>query len=152
MYGSNLWDLFSISAEKLFVSWNVLLKTTFKLPYATHRYILYNICDIPHLRISLFKRFVKFYTKLENCIKPEITHLFHLQNFDPRSVFGTNCLGMCRELGISHVNKANLYDIKMPISLPIDQEWRMNFIYDLLTVPDISKCHIDRMLNFICCD
>ena len=152
MYGSNLWNLFSNSAEKLFVSWNVLLKTIFKLPYATHRYILYNICDIPHLRISLFKRFAKFYTKLENCMKPEITHLFHLQKSDPRSVFGSNCFSMCREWGVSPLNTVNLSDIKMPLSLPVDEEWRMNFIFDLLTVPDIPKCEIDYMLNFICCN
>lgn len=152
MYGSNLWNLFSNSAEKLFVSWNVLLKTIFKLPHATHRYILYNICDIPHLRISLFKRFVKFYTKLNNCMKPEITHLFHLQKSDPRSVFGSNCLGMCREWGVSHINAVNINDIQMPLSLPADEEWRINFIFDLLAVPDIPVHEIDDMLRFICCD
>ena len=152
MYGSNLWDLFSNSTEKLFISWNVLLKTTFKLPYATHRYILNNICDIPHLRISLLKRFAKFYSKLKNCKKPEIIHLFQLQQFDPRSVFGSNCRNLCREWGVSHVNKVHLSDIKMPNSVPVDQEWRLNFIYDLLTVPDIPVSDIDNMLNFICCD
>ena len=157
MYGSNLWDLFSTSAEKLFVSWNVLLKTTFSLPwqplpYATHRYILNNLCDIPHLRISLLKRFVKFYSKLKDCMKPEIIHLFHLQEFDPRSVFGSNCRNLCREWGVLHVNKVTLKDITMPSILHMDEAWRLNFIHDLLTVPDIPRCDIDCIMIFICCD
>ena len=58
MYGSNLWDLFDCHAEKLYISWNVLIRTTFKLHFATHRYIVYNLTKIPHIRISLLKRFV----------------------------------------------------------------------------------------------
>ena len=152
MYGSNLWDLFGVSSEKLYIAWSVLLKLTFKLPHPTHRYILYNICSIPHLRISLLKRFVKFYRKLQNCKKPEIINLFLLQRRDPRSVFGINCLGICGEMGVPSVDRVNVNKIKMPINLPEDQEWRMNFIRDLLTVPDIPQGDIDIMLNFICCE
>ena len=40
MYGSNLWNLFGDAAGKLYSAWNMLLKNTFGLPFATHRYYI----------------------------------------------------------------------------------------------------------------
>ena len=58
-YGSNLWDLFSLSANHTYTFWNKLIRSSFNLPYMTHRYFLGEICSRPHIRIALLQRFVK---------------------------------------------------------------------------------------------
>ena len=159
MYGSNLWDLFSVSADKLFISWNFMLRDTFNLPFATHRYILYNISKIQHLRVSLIKRFIKFHDKLSNCLKPEIQHLFNIQKWDCRSVFGRNYFNICNEFNVPAINYIDIRDIVMPIKIPDNEKWRLPLLYDLLYLrdgcldsTDIPRTDIDFMLNFICCD
>ena len=157
MYGSNLWDLFSVAADKLFVSWNVMIRTTFNLPFATHRYLLYNLTDIPHLRVALIKRFVKFYKKLQLCVKPEIVHLFYLQKSNLRSVFGSNCSKICNKCNVADVNFVKSDHISMPIQICEDQKWRIPLLLNLTELrdngsTDIPVADIIDMINFICCD
>lgn len=157
MYGSNLWDLYNESSEKLFKSWNFAVRECFKLPYATHRYIVYNISVVPHLRCSLIKRFIKFYIKLEKCNKPEVIHLFNIQKRDYRSVFGRNCFKICQEFNATEVNDIDLHDISMPIKISVQDEWRIPFLADLINLrddlpgaTDINMGDITAMIDFIC--
>ena len=157
MYGSNLWDLFSNSANKLFTSWNVLIRSTYNLPYATHRYILYNLCDIPHLRVALIKRFIRFYNKLQLCFKPEIVHLFNLQKSNHRSAFGSNCIKICDEYNVTNINFVERKQVSMPIKISDSQKWRVPLLYDLMALrdngsTDIPEADIVQMINFICCN
>ena len=156
-YGSNLFNLFSETAEKLYISWNIFIRGRFGLPFATHRYILYNMCLIPHIRVSLINRFVNFYKKLKFCRKPEIRHLFHIQQADNRSVFGINCLNICRECDKPCVDQVFKHDIRMPIQMTESDEWRIPLLNDLISLrddltTDIPKPDIRDMINFICCD
>ena len=159
MYGSNLWDLFNASAEKLYTSWNVHIKTTFKLPFATHRYIVYNLTDIPHLRVALQRRFIAFHDKLNMSYKPEVVHLFSLQKNDVRSVFGRNCAKICREYNTLSIDQVSREDISMPIKMRENDQWRIPFLNDLVALrdnhhgmTDIPQGDIDHMINFICCN
>ena len=38
IYGSNLWDLYSVDVERIYKSWNVTMRNVFNLPWTTHRY------------------------------------------------------------------------------------------------------------------
>ena len=132
MYGSCLWNLFSAAADKLYKSFNVLIRNNYGLPYATHRYICYEICNIPHLRISLFKRFIKFYLRVEKCPKPEIQNLFLLQKSDVRSTFGHNAINICNELNAQSINDIRISSIVMPGAITAENEWLLPFLFDLL--------------------
>ena len=46
IYDSNLWDLFSPDSQKLFNSYNVMVRHVFKLPRTTHRNLLETLTDI----------------------------------------------------------------------------------------------------------
>ena len=156
MYGSNLWDLYSAPADRLYTTWNILLRTAYELPYKTHRYIVYNLGSIPHLRVSLIRRFMKFYHKLESCSKLEVKHLFNIQKADCRSIFGRNCFNICRESRSISISNINFRDITMPIKIQEDQKWRLPFLVDLLllrdsTSPDIPVDDINYMIDFITC-
>jgi hypothetical protein len=134
MYGSNTWDLFGPAARKLFISWNVLVRNTFKLPFATHRFILQEIESGPHLKVQLCKRFIKFYNQLKNNVKPEIRHLFNIQKYDFRSNFGRNCQYLCNELNSSSIENINVSEVVMPIKTPEAESWRVPFLKDLLAL------------------
>ena len=154
MYGSNIWDLFSPASRRLYTAWNILIRTTFDLPYATHRYILYNITNSPHIRISIMKRFIKFYSRLAVCNKPEIRLLFNLQKFDCRSIFGRNCFNICKEFNAMSPDEVDLNKISMPIKIPDGETWRIPFIDDLLNLrgsdSDIPQDDINSILNLLC--
>ena len=156
MYGSNLWDLYHSSAEKLFSAWNFLIKNTFSLPFVTHRHIVYNITNKTHLRVALIRRFIKFYKKLEMSSKPEFIHLFSLQKSDQRSVFGRNCTKICREFQADKITDIRFEDVSMPVLMDDSQNWRIPFLHDLLRLRDdvlcdIPKIDITQMIDFICC-
>ena len=156
MYGSNTWDLFGPAARKLFISWNVLVRNTFKLPFATHRFILQEIESGPHLKVQLCKRFIKFYNQLKNNVKPEIRHLFNIQKYDFRSNFGRNCQYLCNELNSSSIENINVSEVVMPIKTPEAESWRVPFLKDLLALregsqSELNKNEIDTFINFICC-
>lgn len=165
MYGSCLWDLYSIEATSLFIKWNNLIRNTYDVPYKTHRYIVNDLClypivgevkHIPHLRVSLLRRFLKFYTRLENCHRPEVVHLFNLQKYDRRSIFGRNCMNLCSEYHAASVNNINSQSVSMRIITNDSDKWRVPYIRDLLSLRSDETCNIPRanldcMLNFTCC-
>ena len=156
MYGSNLWDLYHNSANRLFSAWNFLIKETFNLPYATHRHIVYNITEKTHLRVSLLRRFLNFYKALGMCSKPEIVHLFFLQKYDQRSVFGRNCFNICNEFEVNNISDLKYRDIHMPTLMDETQEWRLPFLSDLLSLRNNDQCDIPEndlvsMIDFVCC-
>ena len=158
LYGSNLWDLYSAAADKLYASWNVLIKDTYNLPFATHRYISQEMFSKPHIRICLLKRFAKFYEKLKLCKKPQVSHLFHLQKSDYRSTFGRNCRHLCREMNVDSVEDVILTDIAMPIKMEVCNSWRLPFLKELLVMREgnyddnISINEIQDVINHICCN
>ena len=151
MYGSNLWDLYSDAARSVFISWNVCIREAFNLPYATHRYILQDISEIPHIRVSLLRRFVKFYFQLKQSSKPSVRNLFRIQKNDVRSTFGRNCQKLCSEMQVSRVENINVSEISMPIKTPETETWRVPFILDLLNpINEISSGERDMLVNYIC--
>ena len=56
LYGSKLWDLFSVNTVKLYTSWNTAICILIGLPRQPHRYFIEQI----HLKTMLSSRFVSF--------------------------------------------------------------------------------------------
>ena len=111
---------------------------------------------IPHLRVSLLRRFLKFYTRLENCHRPEVVHLFNLQKYDRRSIFGRNCMNLCSEYHATCVNNINSNSVCMRIITNDCDKWRVPYIRDLINLRSDENCtipraYLDYMLNYICC-
>lgn len=166
MYGSCLWDLFSKEATSLYTKWNNLVRNTYNLPFKTHRYIVNDLCiypsvdevkHIPHLRVSLIRRFLKFYNRLESCHRPEVVHLFNLQKCDRRSIFGRNCMNICNEYNVTCVKSVSFQSVSMPIPTNENDKWRVPFIRDILCLRfddncTIPRAELDDIINFICCD
>ena len=159
MYGSSLWNLYGEAADRLYASWNVLIKNVYDLPVDTHRYITKEMFSKqPHLRICLLKRFVKFFERLKSCNKPQVVHLFNLQKCDFRSTFGGNCMNLCNELNVERVEDINIKNISMRYDIDERDTWRIPFLKDLISLKkgnlggELTNREIQDFIDLICCD
>ena len=55
-YGSHLWDLFSIEADRLENSWNISQRILSDIPRNTHRYFIEPLSGTQHIQTSLRRR------------------------------------------------------------------------------------------------
>ena len=72
LYGAQSWDIYSSEANKLWATWHRIIKSLYKLPLATHRYILQSFAKGDHLRFKIIKSFLTFYNKISNSANPNI--------------------------------------------------------------------------------
>ena len=111
---------------------------------------------IPHIRISLLKRFVKFHDKLCNSTKPEVRHLCNIQKFDCRSTFGRNYFNILKEYKICDIHELDTNNISMPIDINENDKWILLFLKELLNVRDgtletnLSALEINDIIDYLC--
>ena len=156
-FGSNLWDLGNSSSNKLWSVWNTLLRSTYNLPYPTHRYVLSALHHGDHLKVKILRRFVNFYKNLvAKSDKPTVKTLMRTQRCDMRSTFGRNCQYI-RDL--CHVQ--NIKDAKVNMTfypVPAGEEWRMPLIKELIGIreggvglPILDATEVAMLMDYVCC-
>ena len=59
-YSSSLWDLFSSQCERIFTSWNITIRTIFKIPPQSHNYLIESLSNCLHVKGMLASRFMQF--------------------------------------------------------------------------------------------
>ena len=132
-YGSNLWNLFDDAAEKLYKSWNIMVRYTFDIPRTTHKYLITPVSQNSHLKEKLVQRFLKFYQTLKTCDKPHRKYLMKLQESDYRSVFGSNVNSITAEASAEDISEVLRSDISYA-PVPPDEEWRIPLLLELLEI------------------
>ena len=156
-YGSNLWDLYDDISEKLFKTWNSMIRMNFKIPRETHRYFVGPISESSHLKVKLVKNFINFATNLSRCDKPHINYLQHIQKCDFRSVFGRNYQNICAEAGSEQIETVILSDIEY-CAVPAEEEYRISLVSELLEMragrleTELTADEINTMINLLCID
>ena len=154
-YGSNLWDLYDNVTQKLFSSWNIMVRMLFNIPRNTHRYLIEPISGNSHLKIQLIKRFIKFSITLSKCEKPHLRYLHEIKQHDFRSVYGRNCKNICKETGVDIIQDASILDIKYQ-SVPPEEEYRLSLIKELFEMRsgrlecNLTKKEVQAMLEVLC--
>ena len=88
IYGSNIWDLFSTDCQRIFSSYNVMLRNIFNLHRTTHRYILETLSDVPHLYVQLIARYVTFVNSLLSNDAFEVRCLSNICLSDKTTIIG----------------------------------------------------------------
>ena len=79
------------------------------------------------------------------------------QRSDYLSIFGRNCINLCRELNVSSIEEININSIKMPQVTPQADSWRVVFLKELLGIRDnflnteLSTEEIAEMIDYVCC-
>ena len=81
---SQLWNVDSNESERLYKSWNVLVRQVFGLDRKTHRSLIEPVSKVLHLKTMLCSRMVKFSLKLRECPKFTTRFLANMFSTDLR--------------------------------------------------------------------
>ena len=65
-YGSQTWNLYNNSLGSLYTAFNIGLQRIWKLPYSTHKYIIFDISGTSSLQDIMVNRFVKCLNNMIN--------------------------------------------------------------------------------------
>ena len=131
--GSQLWSIRSQGCDRIFKSWNVLVRTIFSLDRTTHRSLIEPISSERHIKNSLCSRFAKFADKITRSDKFIVRFLSNLIKDDLRTVFGNNLHYISQLCGVSYA------DLTQPIvrnklkywNHDESDDWRVGFAKEL---------------------
>ena len=160
-YGSNLWGLDSSSTEKIFTSWNKMVRLVWNLPNTTHRYLIEEISKKPHLKASLCQRYLVFVNSLRNSKKDCVSSLAKRVCSDQNSITKnnlnliekeSNCIDIL-SLTPSYVSSQVKY-----APVPIEEIWRVSLLEELIQIRShdfilegFSKEEIDHLIAITAC-
>ena len=156
LYGSQLWDIYSTEANKLSTVWHQIIKWEFKLPYATHRYLIHDVAKCNHIKLRIIKNFLNFHQKIQSCDNPNIRLLYNLQCGDMRSTFARNTRNICRDAGVTSIKLVDPTAILIN-PVPAAEAWRVPLLQDLLdsrvnNQGFLSEEELKQMVHQVCCD
>ena len=134
-YGSNVWSLSSPGSEKLYVSWNRMIRNTWNVPNATHRYLIENISNSNHIKLCIFKRYLTFINSLKTSKKKCLASLANLVTKDKHSITCQNLDYISNECNLDAHN-ANPCEVLQSEyhEVPADKVWRVETIKELLAI------------------
>ena len=152
-YGSSLWDLSHANSNKLWTTWNTLIRTTYNLNFRTHCYITTSIYKGNHLKTKLLTRFINFYKLIAKSDKSTIKTLMSKQRDDLRSSFGRNCRFIQNMCNVPNIKDACVKNIPI-YPVPEGEQWRLNIIQELLNtdlmIPGVDNTNRKVMLDELC--
>ena len=138
------------NAKKIYTSYNVAVRSIYKLDRKTHRYLIEPLSGCSHLKTLVAARYCTFYKSLVECSKFPVRFLASLQAEDLRSVLGRNvnslatiCDVPCNDkksLSAALVKKKMIYR-----KIEDDKIWSVNLATEL---SDMSNEEIPRLQGF----
>ena len=136
-YGSHLWDFSSNEANKLFNSWNSLLRLMYGVPNTTHRYLLESLSQYRHLKCDLYKRYLTFIHSLTNSRKACLSTLGKRMVNDQGSVTAKNLLLIKNDSGCDNVVNMAPEAVSNLVQYAVvhpGEERRSDFLLELLNL------------------
>ena len=159
-YGSPLWSLNSEEHQKLFRSWNTVVKIIWDLPYATHKRFVESLTEVPHLQSTLHSRYIGFISNLKDSVKPQLQILFNICHRNLLSNTGRNIYYLLNDYKTDSVEglifKKQVIKRMRVNPLEEGEDWKVKFIEELSLTKkgflniDIDDNHINTMLEEIC--
>ena len=154
-YGSSLYDLFSANLERFYSSWNMAIKILFKLPYATHKYLIETISKSLHPKVMMCSRFITYIKQCMVSSKRIVCFLANHCHGDLRTQVGRNNHGITSNCSRSF-EELSSFKVKTSMgyaAVPEDESWRVDLIRELIEnqvdVP-LSKDEMEDILLFAC--
>ena len=158
-HGSGLWDLYSSACDRLYKSWNVTVRSTWKVPNTTHRYLIEDISGSLHLKVMLSSRYAGFVRSLLDSPKYGVRVMASWCLGDRRTVLGQTMSNVAAECGVSRsgsslptpaiVKKHLKY-----FDVPNQETWRTGPLGELLNsdlkVPGFDDDELDDIISFLC--
>ena len=159
-YGAQVWNLQCKEAEKLFTSWNVLIRNVLNLDRKTHRFLIEPLSGHLHLRTMLMARLVSFHKGLINSPKFTIRFLARLAEKDHRTVLGNTLEYLADKCKLSEVHDLSPHIVKKRLKfelIPPGLDWQVSLAQELmsircgeLTVDGFNQSDIELMLRSAC--
>ena len=131
VYGGTRQDIFSDKAVQLWSTWHTTIKALFKLPPATHRFLLNHLMTFDHIKKLSSKRFIKFSVSIQNSSNPQMRLLHNVQSRDWRSTYGRNYMNILHEAQVTSLEMVEMVNIVVN-PVPPGEEWKINFLHDML--------------------
>ena len=131
-YGSNLWNLFNGSCEKLYTAWNMAVRLAFGVPRTTHRYLIEEISECSHPKVLLMARYLKFHETLQKTSKIGVRFLCEITKGNLRTTHGQNIWNMQSKIKGELTSRAIRGHKYFPV--PAADQWRVSIIKDMLEV------------------
>ena len=161
-YGSNLWLFSSESSERIFTSWNTMIRINWNLPNTTHRYFIEEISNSKHIKVTFYERYLGFINSIRKSSKKCLSSLANIMCGDNGSLTRQNLNIISEDSGYENVLGANPRYISSLIKyaeVPEEEKWRINFLQELLLIRDnklqidqnlLLKEEIEDIINFLC--
>lgn len=154
-YGSSIYNLFSKEVNRIYTTYNKLVRTTFSVPRETHRYFIEELTKTLHIKVLFCSRLIKFQQMLLNSERRAINFLAKMNSCDTRTTHGNNLKKI--EMNCDETNlTSQLVKEKMKyFQIPSTEEWKMEIVYELIQMRndmDLSnydKTNLDQMLNLL---
>ena len=160
IYGSNMWDLFSPDCQKLFNTYNVMVRNVFKLPRTTHRYLLETLTDIPHLFVQLLARYVTFVKSMLSNDAFEVRFLSNLAFNDRTTVVGRSIgkiMELCSHHDMETLSSGLVKEKVRYMRIPDDENWRIGVMENMRSILDGNQNELNLtmdeardILDFVC--
>ena len=162
MYGAMTWPLFSDKAKQVFNCWSTCVKLAWKVPRATHTYLVDNLLagGNPSMKSCILARFCKFYQSLRNSSCLAVRVLAALCSKDVRSATGSNLSNIAKMIkldpnwdNLAMVKRA-LLDIKAEV--PARDCWRIQCLtkflaerYNMAARQQDTE-YMDKLIDSLC--
>ena len=131
----------------------------FNIPRETHNYLIEPISERTHLKFILIQRFLNFRKQVNKCPKRAIKSMFNICQYDANTITGSNfrkIMLLCKKTNIDQIDDNDIQNLTYS-PVPLNEEWRVNLIKDLLEarndpdiLPGFSNVEISDMLEFAC--
>ena len=87
-YGSSIYNLFSKEVNRIYTTYNKLVRTTFSVPRETHRYFIEELTKTPHIKVLHCSRLIKFQQMLLKSERRAINFIAKMNSCDTRTTHG----------------------------------------------------------------
>ena len=160
-YGSVLWDYTGQSIERMYTTWNRLIRNLWNIPNTSHRYLIEHISASSHLKSVLYKRYLTFVQSLKQSKKKCLSELSKIVIMDHGSITGQDLSMIAKDAGLDTFRIMNMSpnavaDLLEFAPVPENCEWQVNLIKELLeirsgglVVENISSEEIQNLINFV---
>ena len=163
LYGSNTWDQCSPDCQRLYTSYNLVIRQIHKIEWCSHRYLIEPLSKCLHLKTMIASRYVSFYRILITSKKTPVRFLARIAEQDQRTVLGRTMSRLLLECNLEPENltklTAGLVKTKLKYMIvPQNEEWRVALCQELLKIRDddhtelrgFSPEECEELLQHIC--
>ena len=147
--GSPLWDLLSRETNMIGNSWSTSIKIMYDIPRESHKHFLEPLCEKPHIRKILGKRFIYFTDSIRKSKKTALLNIFNEIKNDYCSVTGANLRQIMLKLNkesIEQLVPSDALDIEFS-AIPEKDNWKVPIVKEIVDIKSAEMFLLGNGIN-----